>query len=155
MTLRLCLWLASSEDLAPWLLLGVYWMFSVYIIVHSWCDVITCVMVASWFVVVRAMTCGWSASIPPHQSGRLNFVFLNSSSHLERENSGNQPKSLPTQERIWKRLQGVWCKPRTFSRIWATTQEPSPLKIAATYAGETSGRRSISRPRFLSPKSKH
>ena len=37
----------------------------------------------------------------------------------------------------------------------ATTQEPSPLKMSATDAGETSVRRSISRPRFLSPKSKH
>ena len=31
----------------------------------------------------------------------------------------------------------------------------SPLKMPATDAGETSGRRSISRPRFLNPKSKH
>ena len=62
LTLRLRLWPASSEDLAPRLLLGVYWTFSVFIIVHSWCDVITCVVVASWFVVVRAMTCGWSAA---------------------------------------------------------------------------------------------
>ena len=34
-------------------------------------------------------------------------------------------------------------------------QEPSPLKMPATDAGETSGRRSISIPRFLRPKSKH
>ena len=46
-------------------------------------------------------------------------------------------------------------KQKTFSRLRATTQEPSPQKMPATDAGETSGRRSISRPRFLSPKSKH
>jgi hypothetical protein len=83
LTFRLRLWPASSEHLAPRLLLGVYWTLSVYIIVHSWCDVITCVVVTSWFVV-----------------------------------------------------------------------EPGPLKMPATDAGEMSGR-SISRPRFLSLKSKH
>ena len=38
---RLRLWPASSEDLAPGLLLGIYWPFSACIVVHSWCDVIT------------------------------------------------------------------------------------------------------------------
>ena len=35
------------------------------------------------------------------------------------------------------------------------TQEPNPLKMLATDAGETSGSRSISRPQSLSPKGKH
>ena len=47
---------------------------------------------------------------------------------------------------------GFWVVAR---RIRATTQEPSHLKMPATDAGETSGRRSIGRPRFLCPKSKH
>ena len=45
--------------------------------------------------------------------------------------------------------------PRQKTGIIKTTQEPSPLKMPATDAGETSGRRSISRPRSLSPKGKH
>ena len=55
-----------------------------------------------------------------------------------------------------KRLYFICIHPtHTRERLRATTQEPDPLKMPATDAGETSGRRSISRPRFLSPKSKH
>ena len=56
---------AIFRGLAPVLSLGVYWTFSAYIVVHKCCDVITCVVVGFWLVVVRAMSCGWSAAILP------------------------------------------------------------------------------------------
>ena len=49
---------------------------------------------------------------------------------------------------IFKGL-GSWAVART------PTQEQSPLKMPAIDVGETSGRKSISRPRSLSPKGKH
>ena len=45
--------------LAPVMLFGVCWKLSAYIVVRKCCDVITCM------VVVQAMSCGWSAAIPP------------------------------------------------------------------------------------------